>query len=664
MEIPLLKEIVIILLLSVMVISLFHRLKAPAILGFLITGVLAGPHGLGLVNAVDQVGVLSEIGVVLLLFTIGLEVSLKDLLKIKKYVLMGGSLQVIITTLAVFLILSQVGMPLGESVLLGFLVSLSSTAIVLKIIQKKEEFDSLHGRTILGILIFQDIAVVPMMLIVPLLPGSTAATTDSPLAILVKGIAIVVMVIIAAKWIMPGALYYIARTGDRELFLLSMVAICLAVARVTSEAGLSLGLGAFLAGLIISESPYSHQAFGNMLPLRDVFTSLFFVSIGMLMDLSVLIRNPGYIVLIALGVIVLKALVAGSAIALMGLPLRITVLVGLALSQIGEFSFVLSKVGLDSGILSHEVYQVFLDATVITMGATSFLIGISPRVADRVESLPIISGLNHRLQPPESLIPKQKLEDHLIIVGYGVNGRNVAKSAKAEGIPYVILETDPEIVRNERRLGELISYGDAAQEAVPQHAEISKARVLLVAISDPWASRRITDIARKMAPEIYIIVRTRYIDEMKPLHDLGANEVIPEEYETSVEIFCRVLERYGIPREEIEKFTAQIRSDGYDMFRSLSRDPYCEASVDLADSEIVTFKVQEGSRADGSSLFELGLKDLGMELLAIHRGSQTITSPDRGLKLSPGDVIILLGTASKANKAEEIFKSPVFKILD
>jgi monovalent cation:H+ antiporter-2, CPA2 family len=666
MEIPLLKDIVIILLLSVIVLSVFHRLKAPTVIGFLITGIIAGPKGLGLVSAVDQVGILAEIGVVLLLFTIGIEISLKDLLKIKKYVLVGGSLQVLLTILMVFLILNHLGRPIGEAILLGFLVSLSSTAIVLRIIQEKAEFDSLHGRTILGILIFQDIIIVPMMLITPLLPGSLASSTESPLAIVVKGLALVALVIISAKWIMPSALYYIARTGDRELFMLSMIAICLGVARVSSMTGLSLGLGAFLAGLILSESPYSHQAFGNMLPLRNAFTSFFFVSIGMLVDVNFLIDNPGIIIIIALGVIALKALIAGSAIAFMGLPIRIIVLVGFALSQIGEFSFVLSKVGLENGLLSEEVYQMFLDVTVLTMGATSFIMAISPVIAEKAQKLPIPERLksNINYERQEAKKTRQALNDHLIIVGYGINGRNVAKSAKAEGIPYIILETDPEIVRAEKKESEPIYYGDAAQEAVLQHVGIKDARVMVIAISDPGTSRRITDLARMLAPDLYIIVRTRYLEEMRPLNDLGANEVIPEEYETSIEIFCRVLERYDVPREEIEMFTAQLRSAGYSMFRSLSKEPYCDADIDIINNEVGTLKVFIGSPIEGRTIEDIGLNEYGIALLALHRGAQAIQEIETGFTLQAGDIIVLLGSENKINRIADLFKAPEKKLRE
>ena len=646
MDLILLQDIVVIFALSVAVLFLFHRIKAPTIIGFLLTGVLAGPEGLGLVGASEQVSVLAEIGVVLLLFTVGIEVSLKDLLKIKKYVLVGGSLQVILTIFAVFAILYQIGMPAGEAMMLGFLASLSSTAIVLRILQKKEQFDSIYGRTTLGILIFQDIAVVPMMLIVPFLPGAVHATTDSPWLILAKGLALIALVILSAKWVVPKVLYHIAKTEDRELFLLSIVAICLSVAWISSLAGLSLALGAFLAGLIISESPYSHQAFGNIMPLRDAFTSFFFISIGMLLDIEFLLQNPGYIILISVAVIVLKALITGFAVSTLGLPLRISVLVGLALSQIGEFSFILSKVGLDAGILSPNAYQLFLDVAVLTMGTTAILMAVSPRVADGVLRLPLPDKFkNGSYSAPKTVNKANK--DHLIIVGYGINGRNLARSAKVEGIPYVILEMDPEIVKSEVRKEEPIYYGDAVQENVLMHVNIKDARVMVIAISDPAATRRITEIARRLHPDLFIIARTRYLEEMKPLHDLGANEVIPEEYETSIEIFSRVMERFQVPREDIENFTAQVRSDGYEMFRSLSQEPYCNANLSMITEEVGTFRVCKGSKMTGKKIAEIELAGDNVKLLAIHRDMKTITNPDDDFKLEIDDVVILIGPEEK-----------------
>jgi len=443
MEIPLLKDIIIIFGLAIFVLFICHRLHVPTVVGFLLTGIFVGPYGLGLIKAIHEVEIFAEIGVVLLLFTIGIEFSLERLLQIRKSVLIGGSLQVFLTFWATLLISKQFGQAFGESVFIGFLVALSSTAIVLKLLQERAEVDSPHGRTTLGILIFQDIIVVPMILITPLLAGATGSLGESLLVLLAKGICIILFVIVSAKWIVPQVLYQIARTRNPELFLLSVVVICFGVAWLTSWAGLSLALGAFLAGLIISESEYSHQALGNILPFRDVFTCFFFISIGMLLDVGFLYQKPVFIGLVALGVIFLKSIIAGSVAILLGFPLRIGILVGFALGQIGEFSFILSKAGVEHGLLAGNIYQMFLSVSILSMAATPFIIGFGPRLADIILRLPLpewlISGFY-----PVSAIKIADRKDHLIIIGFGVNGRNLAQAARVAGITYVIIEMNPE----------------------------------------------------------------------------------------------------------------------------------------------------------------------------------------------------------------------------
>jgi len=660
MEIQLLKDIVIIVGLSIVVIFICHRIRVPAIVGFLFTGILAGPHGLGLVKAVHEVEILAEIGVVLLLFTIGIEFSLRNLLQIKRSILIGGSLQVLLTILVTFVIARQMGQPAGESIFIGFLISLSSTAIVLKLMQERAEVDTPHGRTALAILIFQDIIIVPMILVTPLLAGAAGGLDQSPLALAAKGIGIIMLVVVGAKWIVPQLLYQVARTRSRELFLLSVVVICLAVAWLTSSAGLSLALGAFLAGLIISESEYSHQAFGNILPFRDLFVSFFFVSIGMLLDVDFLFQQPILIALIALGVLALKAIIAGSVAVLLGFPLRTTILVGFALSQVGEFSFILSKTGVKHDLLAGGIFELFLAISVLTMAATPFIIALAPRVVDFVLRLPLPRRLKSGLYPvPEKKVAAKK--DHLIIIGFGVNGRNVARVAKVAGIPYVVIEMNPDTVRSEQAKGEPVYYGDATQEAVLQHAYIKNAMVVIVAIADPAAARRITEISRRLNPKAHMIVRTRYLQEMKPLYELGATEVIPEEFETSVEIFARVLAKYLVPRDEIERLVAEVRSDGYQMFRSLSRESvsFSGLKLQLPDVQVCVVRVDKASPLAGKSLAQIQLrKKYEVAVLAIRRDSKILTSPHGEMLLAANDVLFVLGPPDKIALVANLFRNP------
>lgn len=657
---PLLTDIVIILGLSIIVIFIFHRIRVPAILGFFLTGILAGPYGLGLVKAMHEVEFLAEVGVVLLLFTIGIEFSLKNLLKIKKSALLGGSLQVSLTILVTFAIARQIGLPFGESIFIGFLISLSSTAIVLKLIQERAEVDSPHGRTAFAILIFQDIIIVPMILVTPLLAGAAGNLGESLLILVVKGIGIILLVMVSAKWIVPQVLYQIARTRSRELFLLSIVVICLAVAWLTSSAGLSLALGAFLAGLIISESEYSYQAFGNILPFRDIFTSFFFVSIGMLLNVGFLLSQPGLILLIALGVLSLKTILAGSVTLLLGYPLRTTFLVGLALSQVGEFSFILSKTGIEHGLLAGDIYQLFLAVSVLTMAATPFIIVLAPRLIDLALQLPLPGRLKSGLFP-EPRIKAESKKDHLIIIGFGVNGRNLARATKMTGIPYVIIDLNPETVRSEQAKDEPIYYGDATQEAVLQHVDIKDAMIVVVAIDDPAATRRITEIARRLNPKAHMIIRTRYLQEMKPLYELGASEVIPEEFETSVEIFTRVLAKYLIRRDEIERLVAELRSDGYEMLRSLPKEPasLCDLKLQLPDIEISALQVGKRAPSAGKSLAQIDLRNkYSVTILAIRRDTKILSNPSGDIQLCDKDMLFLLGSPEKIAKVASLFQNP------
>jgi len=631
------------------VLLLFLRLKVPSIIGFLLTGILAGPSGLGLIQSNQQVELVSEFGVVLLLFTIGIEFSLKGLMQIRKYVFLGGTLQMVFTTVLAFAFAVTLGLGIPESILVSLLISLSSTAIVLKILDERAETSSPQGRNTLAILIFQDISVLAIMLAIPFLAGKSAQMHDTPLVFLLKGVALIVLFFLGYKWIVPAFLNLVARTRSRELFLMSLILICLIVAWLTYSLGLSLALGAFLAGLIISESEFSHDALGRILPFRDVFVSIFFISIGMLLDMSFLSKHLWVILAFAGGIMFLKFFTGAVSVFGLGFPLRISVLVGLSLAQVGEFSFVLSQAGFSYGLMSPMHYQYFLAISLITMAATPFLIGVSPRTADWFMSLRLPGRFRHAMMPSETMAlcdDTDSCTDHLVIVGYGVNGRNVSKAASMAGIPYVILEINPDTVRTERAAGEPIFYGDATQEAVLAHVGITQARVLVIAIPDVPATRMITSLARSLNPKVHIIARTRFVSEVKPLYELGADEVIPEEYETSIEIFSRALSEYLIPQDQIERMIAELRAGGYQMLRTLSGDATLSSHIEryVPDFKITTLKVKPGSAAAGRTLTELEMrKRFRVSIMAIRRGTDVILNPCGDDALAPGDDIIVTG---------------------
>lgn len=373
----------------------------------------------------------------------------------------------------------------------------------------------------------------------------------------------------------------------------------------------------------------------------------------MLLDVAFVFRQPGFVAMIALGVLVLKTVITGLVVILLGFPSRTAMLTGLALSQVGEFSFILSRTGVEYDLLNGNVYQLFLSVSVLTMAAAPFVIALAPRVAELVLRLPLPKKLKmgfYPVAPMNHANVRDRLKDHLIIIGFGVNGRNLARAAKVGGIPYIIIEMNPETVRSEKAKGEPICYGDATQEAVLDHADIKEARIVVVAISDPAATRRITAMARRFNPKVHIIARTRYLQEVKPLYELGADEVIPEEFETSVEIFTRVLAKYLIPRVEIEKFVAEVRSSGYEIFRSLSKEPvsFSDLKFHLPDVEISTLRVNEKSPLVGKSLAQIELrKKYGVTLLAIRREAQILPNPQSVTPFYAHDKLFVLGSLDK-----------------
>jgi len=658
----LLNDIVIIFAIAVAVLYICHRIKIPSIVGFLLTGILAGPYGIGLVKSVHQVESIAEIGVILLLFSIGLEFSFRSLISIKKTILLGGSFQVGLTILLTFLIARLMHMPVNQAVFLGFLVSLSSTAIVLKQLGERLEMDTPQGKTALGILIYQDIIVVAMMLFTPWLAAAAGTEASSGLwMILLKAGILIAAVIVLSLYVLPPVLYQITRTQSRELFMLSIMVICFSIAGLTYSAGLSLALGAFLAGLIIAESEYSHQALANVIPFMDTFTSLFFVSIGMLLSVQTVFSHLGTLIIFTLAILLIKGLVAALAGILLGYPLRVAIIVGFTLCQVGEFSFILAQSGITHGLLSPELYQGFLAASILTMMLTPFLISVAPQVAAWSCKMPLPERLRSGRYPwTIDLENDLEQDNHLVIIGYGLNGRNLSRAAQYAGIPYVILEINAETVRLEQEKGQPIYFGDATHETVLRHVNIERARVVVIAISDSAALRRITYMVRKMNPLTHIIVRTRLVVDMEDLHDLGADAVIPEEYETSVEIFARVLDQYMVPGDEIEEYIQQVRSENYGMLRSVGFLG-AEAKAlrkSLSDMEVKRVRVDNESGIAGKTLSEVDLrKRFGTSILAINRGEEYIPNPGADHIIQGGDCLIMIGKPEEIRSAAHVLSS-------
>jgi CPA2 family monovalent cation:H+ antiporter-2 len=651
MDFAILQQLIILLAAAVLIIYASHKIKLPTVVGFLLTGILIGPGGFALVKDTEVIAILAEIGVVMLLFMIGLEFTLDRLKRIQRNFWLGGGLQVLLTISAAVLILALLQVPVKEAVFFGFLVSLSSTAVVLNILAGRGETDAPQGQLSLGILIFQDMAIVPMIALVPVLSGIRAA---SPTAILVRflaGGAVIAAVFIVARFLMPRLLHLIIGTRIREVFLITSLVVCLGMAWLTSSLGLSLALGAFLAGVIISESKYSHQVVSDILPFKDVFNSLFFISIGMLLNTAVVWRSRFMIAAILVSILILKAAVVILTVRLLGYSSRIALVTGLALAQIGEFSFVLAGVGRASGLLPDDIFQIFLASSILTLLATPFLIQVSPALAARTER-----AFKWKARARDSGHEAAgKLQDHVIVAGYGLNGRNLANVLKEAGIPYVILELNPETVKQATEQGEPIIFGDVSSRTILKEAGIERARGMVIAISDPGITRRAVRTARDMSRSGFLIVRTRYASEIDGLFSLGADDVIPEEFETSIEIFTRVLDKYYIPKNIIDAQVKVLRGECYGILRGSCEAirPSLERIADLmAAGTAETFYIMKGGWSAGKNLETIDLrKKTGATLIAVVRGDQSFTSPGADFSIEEGDTLVLVANHRDMNRA-------------
>ena len=658
MESHVLQDLLLIFGLGVIVAVAFHRARLPPIVGFLITGVLCGPYGFGLIAGVENVEALAEVGVILLLFTVGIEFSVEELSRVRSFLLTGGSLQVFLTLGATTAAAAALGMRLPVAIFLGMLVALSSTAIVIRMLADRNELDAPHGRAAIGILIFQDLIVVPMVLLTPFLGGIGGDVKDM-LFVIAKAGVFIGLAIVAARWLVPWLLHTVVNTRKREVFLLTIVLICLGMAVASARAGLSMALGAFIAGLILSESEYSHQALGEVLPLREVFNSLFFVSIGMLFDARFLIERPVLIIGGLLAVIALKTAITTGVVMVLGHPLRIALVTGVLLSQIGEFSFVLSKVGAQAGLLTGDLGQIFIAVAVGSMMLTPLLDRLAPRAAARLERWLPGTYVRGRAVTVTMRGEMPPLADHVIIVGYGVNGRNLARMLGRVGIPFIVLELNPDAVRAERRRGRSIMYGDATRPEILRLAGIDRARVLVLAISDAGATRSAVDLARRMNRQVHIVVRSRYVQEIPALMAVGTDEVVPEEFETSIEISSRVLRRYLVPRDVIEGLIHEVRSDSYEMLRTISETHSPAVGIDriLADLALEVYRVEPNSAVAGKTLSDSGLRDRGVTVVAMQQRDSTVRSNPTGTDvLKEGDSILLLGPPQRLSEVGSMFR--------
>lgn len=656
MELTILKDIVIIFALSTLVNLVFTRFRIPTVIGYLITGIVAGPHLLSLVEARHEIELMAEIGVVLLLFTIGMEFSLTHLLRIRRIVFLGGLIQVLITSGIFFVISHFSGMKSTPAFFIGFLAALSSSALVLKILQERSELTSNYGRTVLGILIFQDLLLAPLLLLSNLL-GNSSLNLPHELLILTLKVSVVIGLVYAGnKWLLPGLLHRIALTKNQELFMMSIFLVCFAIALLTSKLGMSLAFGAFLAGLMISESDYSHNIFGSFQSIKDVFASFFFVSIGMLLDFSFVIENYQLILTSVVLVIVVKCIIAGGTGFLMGHTFQGTVLIGLALSQVGEFSFILAKIGFDNSILSDFYYHLFLAVAVITMALTPFLFYLSPLLSRTLMKLSLPGFLINGIFPlKETEIPDVK--NHIVIIGKDASALKLSMMAKLNNLQHISIVFDPSIAREKMNSGDLVVYGDAVNEPILRKAHVETADIVVISVGSIVPCMAIIEKIRSISKNVHILVRSPYTRNVEQLYKTGADQVLPEKLEIAIDLLNRILVKRLIPQREVNRIITHIRNTNLGDFTE--KDILYKPSIldEFSFINITAVTVEPGSFVEGRSVIDIDLRrKTGVTLLAIKRGSDIIEHPVPETLFVANDIAYFLGNPEQINFASELLQ--------
>ncbi len=655
-DVELFLELLLILVgLAIPIVALAHRLRMPPLVGFFAAGVVVGPHGVGLIDGPDQIRTLSELGVALLLFAVGLELSLSHVRQWARSVFVGGGLQVGATLGAGALAAAAAGVPPRQAIFYGALAAMSSTAIVTKAYADRGELDSPQGRSVISILLFQDLCILPLMLLLPLLAFGGGAGSGGGVE-LARGLGIMAALVVGGRFLVRWALDRVVLFRDRDLFTLCVSFFGIGAAVVTSAAGFSIAIGAFIAGLIISESEYGLQALSDVLPFRALFSGIFFTSLGMLLDIPAVFDQLPLLVLLSTVVVAVKiAIVAGVVLALGGM-LKTALISGLSLAQIGEFSILLAAAGLPLGLFREGDYQLFLSVAVLSMMATPLFIHLAGPLAERV-SARLGAAAPARSAPRGTL---ETMAGHTIIVGYGLAGRYLARVLTAAGITCAVVDQNPELVRRAREDGIAVVYGDGTQPAVLEHVRLREARTIVFAIASPADERRGAAVARKLSRAVRIVVRTRYIRASDDLLELGANDVVVEEFEASIELFARALDSYEIPINRIWREVESVRREHYGLLRGKAApDLRLDALRHLGIHDALELvEVEEGAPAIGGSATSLELRRrTGAVQLAVVRDGKPIYRRAPDFHYQAGDTVVLVGNPASLESALALFRA-------
>ncbi len=620
----------------------------PSIAGFLLAGAAVGPGGLELVSDSDAVRRVAEFGVVFLLFEIGLELPVDRLHRMLRSGLLAGALQVAGTLVVVASGALALGVPGPTAFVIGALVAMSSTALVIRMLTDSGEIDSPHGQVSVAILLFQDLCIVPFLLVIPIL------ATDGPLevwpVIQAVGFAAAALAVFfaALRFLVPRLLDAAARVPSREVFSLVAVALVLGASVAAEGMGLTLAVGAFLAGLAASVTPYGPQLYAEVLPLRGILLGIFFTATGMLLDLGTAVSNLGAVLLFALAAIGLKAAIAALAVRVVLQSGGVVAWrAGFALAQTGEFSFVLAVSAAAAGLLSDDLGQAFVAGSVLSLVASPFLVQASPVIARRLSSLAANADPEVEVTAPSG--------EHVVLVGHGLAGRNVARVLDSIGVSYACVDSNPGNVSEAQARGKQVVWGDATRPGLLRRLGLLHARLVVVAITDPVATLRVVELVHRVAPAARILVRTRYVRDVDRLHAAGAERVVAEELEGAIDLVSKVLREFSIPDGAISRFGEELREEGYALLQApaaLGLDPWLAELLEQVDTEWI--EVPAGA-ASGRSLAEIDWRArTGGSVLAIDRGGVTVPNPGPEMVLHAGDRVLVFGGSEAIARAREI----------
>jgi CPA2 family monovalent cation:H+ antiporter-2 len=646
-----LQLVLILLAATVIVVALFRSLRLPAMLAYLLVGLAVGPHALGWIPESGETRHLAEFGVVFLMFSIGLEFSLPQLKAMRSIVFGLGGAQVLLTLALVLIVCLSLGLGWQAGVALGGALAMSSTAIVSKLVAERAELHSRHGRMIIGVLLFQDLAVVPLLVLIPALGmggGDLAGALGMAFA---KAAVLLAVLLYFGQRLMRPWFHLVARRKSSELFMLNVLLITLGLAYLTELAGLSLALGAFLAGMLISETEYRYQVEGDIKPFRDVLLGLFFVTIGMLLDFSVIANSFPWVMAVLAAIVVLKTLLVALLGRLFGEDLSAAMRTGLSLAQAGEFGFVLLSHAGGANLLDPQTMQVVLAAMLLSMLAAPFIIQHSEKLVRYVYS----NEWYHRARElHEIAVQSASAEGHVIVCGYGRSGQNLARFLEQEGFSFVALDLDPHRVREAASAGESVVYGDAGRREVLIAAGLHRACAVVVTYADVPSALKVLHHVQELRPELPVIVRTMDDTDLERLQQAGAAEVVPEVLEGSLMLASHALMLLGVPLAHVVRRIREVRERRYSLLRGFFHGA---TDVDLDSSDkcqprLHSIPLNEGATAVGKTLADLDLESVHVQVTAVRRRNIRGLEPSPEIRLAAGDVVVLLGTPEELAAAE------------